>query len=74
MNSTVIQHRVTLVVEKDHTVTVPAVPFEVGQRVEVIVQEHPPVGALPRFPLRGATVVYDDPFESVAQDDWDALG
>lgn len=50
------------------------VPFPKGEDVEVIVlskQEHS--SGRERYPLRGSVVAYDDPFGSVAEDDWEVF-
>jgi hypothetical protein len=50
-------------------------PFRAGQRVQVLVrsQLQPPAGP-ERYPPRGKPVRYHDPCESVAEEDWEALG
>jgi hypothetical protein len=56
------------------TLTLDALPFPAGAQVEVIVlpvesrvsEENP-------YPLHGTPYLYQEPFEPVAQDDWDAV-
>ncbi len=61
-------------VEKGGKLTVEGLPFREGDEVEVTVR---PRKQAPKrdglFPLRGSVIHYTDPFESVAEDDWDAL-
>jgi hypothetical protein len=56
------------------TVHLPEVRELVGRDVEIVVREIP-VAAEPaeRYPLRGSVLRYDDPFEPVAVEDWEAL-
>ncbi len=67
-------YRVETTVSNDGTLTIKELPFKAGTRVEVVVhgreqqQEH-----RERYPLHGTPVYYVDPFEGVAQDDWDVL-
>jgi hypothetical protein len=49
-------------------------PFRGGARVEVIVLAHDEQGETSeRYPLRGTPYRYDDSFEPVSADDWEAL-
>ncbi len=67
-------YRVEVVVTDDGTLTLTGLPLRAGDRVEVIVRRHEANGAAAgRYPLRGKPYRYDDPFESAAEDDWDAL-
>ena len=59
-------------VSGDGTITVKT-PFSPGEQVEVVVctqevKRRMNVG----YPLRGKPIQYVDPFESVAEDDWEA--
>lgn len=68
------------VVDDDGTVRLRDVPFGAGETIEVIVlpQSRPvgspsPIGSGPTDrSLQGTVSHYDDPFEPVAVDDWDA--
>jgi hypothetical protein len=67
-------YRVETTVSSDGTVTVKGVPFHPGDQVEVVVRRRD--GGRhrkQRYPLRGKPIRYDEPFESVAEEDWDAL-
>jgi hypothetical protein len=67
-------HTETLV-STDGTLTLKEIPFHKGEKVEVIVlpkrkekiQESKP------YPLHGTPFRYDNPFEPVAEDDWEIL-
>ncbi len=67
-------YRVEAQVSKDGSVTVKDLPFQAGDRVEVIIRARTCAGEKEqRYPLRGKPVRYTDPFGSVAEDDWEAL-
>jgi hypothetical protein len=61
-------------VSNDGTLTLKELPFRAGDEVEVTVRsrgtEHPDEE---RYPLRRKPFRYVDPFESVAQADWNVL-
>jgi hypothetical protein len=64
--------RVETTVSGDGTVTVKNIPFPPGEHVEVVVcaretQER----SNGDYPLRGKPIQYVDPFESVAEEDWE---
>ena len=67
-------YRVETKVSRNRTLTIKGLPFQVGEKVEVIVRrrererEH-----RGRYPLRGKPIRYPDPFGSVAENDWEAL-
>jgi hypothetical protein len=67
-------YRVETKVSRSRTLTIKGLPFQVGEKVEVIVRrrerEREPRG---RYPLRGKPIRYLDPYESVAENDWEAL-
>ena len=67
-------YRVETTVSNDGTLTLEQLPFQVGDKVEVIVRscegrQEPSE----RYPLRGQPIRYTDPFKSVAEEEWDAL-
>ena len=67
-------YRVQAIISNDGTLTIKKLPFRAGDRVEVIVRSHERERELTeRYPLRGKPIRYVDPFDSVAEDDWDAL-
>jgi len=66
-------YRVETRVESDGSVTIKGLPFEAGDRVEVIIRsQEGGNGENSRYPLRGKPFRYTDPFGSVAEDDWEA--
>jgi hypothetical protein len=67
-------YRVETNVGSDGSLTLKGLPFHPGDRVEVIVRGHEAAGGNgDRYPLRGTPIRYDDPFGSVAEEDWEAL-
>ena len=67
-------YRVRVHVNQDGSLTLPDLPFQAGEEVEVIVlAEARTARDERRYPLRGTPLHYVDPFEPVAQDDWEAL-
>jgi len=68
-----LAHRVETIIQDDRTIRVVDVPFYAGEVVEVIILPHQPstTGAK-SYPLRGTPVDYRDPFQPVAESDWDA--
>jgi len=67
-------YRVETKVGSNRSVTVKGVPFEAGDRVEVIIRgQKAGNGESNRYPLRGKPVRYTNPFGGVAERDWEAL-
>ncbi|MCL5998892.1 MAG: hypothetical protein M1546_22965 [Chloroflexi bacterium] len=66
-------YRIETLVSQNHILTIRGVPFRAGEKVEVIILSHPrqPIRA-DRYPLRGKPVRYIAPFDSVAENDWNA--
>jgi len=67
-------YRIETVVAQDGTITIKGTPFRAGERVEVLIlsRSSKPKGKK-RHPLRGKPVRYLAPFESVAENEWEAL-
>lgn len=64
-------HRVEMIVAQDGILTLQDLPFNAGDRVEVIIL---PLTDTPANPLRGSVARYDDPFEpAVPIEDWEVL-
>lgn len=69
-----MEHRVETKILNNGEISIKGLPFLPGEEVEVIVKS-------PRrkkegddlYPLRGKPLRYDDPFGSVAEDEWDVL-
>jgi len=56
------------------TLHLPEIRELVGHDVEIVVSEiEPELAAKERYPLRGSVLRYDQPFEPVAEDDWEAI-
>lgn len=67
-------YRTDAVVEENRKVTIGDLPFQVGERVEVIVlQTAGRVNRTKPYPLRGEPLRYANPFDGVAEGDWEAL-
>ena len=67
-------YRVETTVSDEKTLTIKGLPFRAGDKVEVIVRgREREWERSTHYPLRGKPIRYVDPFESVAEDDWDAL-
>lgn len=67
-------YRVETIVSPNRMLTIRGVPFSPGEEVEVIILNHPrQVIKRQRYSLRGKPIQYTRPFDSVAEDDWQAL-
>lgn len=67
-------HRVETTIPSNRTLIIKGLPFKSGDKVEVIVRRQVPKQETgERYPLRGKPIQYTDPFESVAEDEWNAL-
>ena len=67
-------YRAETMVSNDGTLAIAGLPFQAGDRVEVIVRDRLREQAHgQRYPLRGKPIRYADAFESVAEKDWEAL-
>ena len=68
-------HRLETIVDQDGTLTLENLPFKAGDAVEVIVLERASnnghASSNP-YPLRGTPLIYDKPFDTVAEEDWSA--
>ena len=64
--------RVETTVSGDGTIIVKATHFPPGEHVEVVVRSRDSQQC-GDYPLRGKPLQYVDPFESVAEHDWEAL-
>ena len=74
MNAALQAHRIETTLTQDGTLTLDHLPFQAGETVEVIVLTHsasPP--AQDRYSLYGTVIEYHDPFEPVAEADWEVL-
>ncbi len=68
-----VYHTITMVTSNG-TLIIEHVPFKPGEQVEVVVSRssQAPDTQQP-YPLRGAPIRYINPFESVAEEDWEVL-
>lgn len=67
-------YRLETSVSNDGTLTIKGLPFQAGDRVEVIIRSHKHgEGKGMCYPLRGKPIKYSDPFDSVAEEDWETL-
>jgi hypothetical protein len=67
-------YRVEIIVSKDHKLVIGGLPLRKGEKVEVIIlsQSHK-APTYDRYSLRGQPYRYNLPFESIADDDWNAI-
>jgi hypothetical protein len=67
-------YRTEVTLAQDGTLTLEALPFHAGERVEVIVLATTrPRADGKRYPLAGTVLHYERPTDPVAEDDWEAL-
>lgn len=67
-------HRMETTIPSNGTLIIKGLPFQSGDKVEVIVRSQVPKQEIgERYPLRGKPIQYIDPFESVAEDEWNVL-
>ena len=65
-------YRVETTLGQNGTLTLTNLPFLQGETIEVIMLVQPfRASNHPAYPLRGTPVTYLDPFEPVAQTDWE---
>jgi len=66
--------RIETTVPQNGILTIRGVPFRAGEKIEVIVLSHRlERKGSKRYPLRGQPIRYIAPFDSVAENDWNAL-
>ncbi len=64
---------VETIISPNRVLTLRGVPFRAGEKVEVIVISHSQKRVkAKRYPLRGKRFRYINPFDSVAENEWDA--
>ena len=67
-------YRIKTTVSDDGIIVIKRLPFQSGEKVEIIIRTQKlQQKQNNRYPLRGKAIRYIDPFESVAQEDWDAI-
>ena len=69
-----MEQRIETVVKKKGEISIKGLPFRTGEVVEVIIRKQKRTkGTKNPYPLRGTPIRYDDPFESIAEQEWEAL-
>jgi hypothetical protein len=67
-------YRVETKVSSDGSLTLKGLPFQAGDEVEVIIRSRGHGERENRcYPLRGKPIRYTDPFDGVAEEDWEVL-
>jgi hypothetical protein len=66
-------YSVEKIVSKNGTVQLEALPFPPGERVEVIVLARKDPAQTALRTLKGSVLKFEQPFDPVAEEDWDAL-
>ncbi len=66
-------YRTETTLSQDGKLSVKGLPFRKGDKVEVIILTQEAQASSKRYPLRGKPFTYEKPFDSVAEDDWEAL-
>lgn len=67
-------YRVKTNIISDGLLTLKNLPFKAGDQVEVIIRsDEREEGKDNFYPLRGKPFRYTNPFDSVAEEDWDAM-
>jgi hypothetical protein len=66
--------RIETKIQKNGQLTLNNLPVQAGEEVEVIILVQPPKSITSdRSSLQGSVIEYIDPFEPVAEDDWEAI-
>ncbi len=67
-------YRIEVIVSDDGTVLINDLPFQAGDKVEVVIRSYEAKSNQDKvYPLRGTSIEYLNPFESVAEDEWGVL-
>ncbi|MBI5300513.1 MAG: hypothetical protein HY868_00135 [Chloroflexi bacterium] len=67
-------YRVETIVAPNRVLTIRGIPFRAGEKIEVIILSRSTKHTDgERYPLRGKPLRFHKPFDSVAEQDWDAL-
>lgn len=66
--------RIETTIEQDGELQLKNLPIQAGEDVEVIIVRHSEAASKSAlYTLRGLPLIYNDPFGSVAETEWDAL-
>ena len=69
-----LTYRTETIISQNRILTIHGVPFRPGEKVEVIILSQPRRrDGEKRYPLRGKSVRYVKPFDSVAEAEWQVL-
>ncbi len=69
-------YHVETTIVKEGILSIEGLPLHKGEKVEVIVKSHLPISdemKTPPYSLRGQPISYQEPFASVAENEWDVL-
>ncbi len=65
-------YRIEKIIPADKKVVLTELPFTAGEKVEILILRHTPVSET-TYALREQPIEYENPFESVAETDWETL-
>ena len=68
-----MQHQIETRVEPTGTITLRNLPFHEGEKVLVVITPQPQSDENAAYPLHGLPAHYENPFDTVSEDDWGAL-
>lgn len=69
-----MEHRIETSIEQGGTIILHDLPFHEGEKVVVVIIARPTVTDQKKlYPLRGLPVIYKNPFDSVAENEWSAM-
>jgi hypothetical protein len=67
-------HRLEIALTENGKITLENLPFLAGETVEIVISHQEKVPSSDNsFPLEGTVNYYDDPFEPVADHEWEVL-
>lgn len=67
-------HRLEIALTENGKITLENLPFKAGETVEIVISTSNKIPQLDQpFPLEGTVYYYDEPFEPVAEDEWEVL-
>jgi len=65
--------RTKTLIAKGGKLSIKGLPFRAGEAVEVTIRRGKKSARAAKYPLRGKSVIYRDPFQDAATNDWEAL-
>lgn len=67
-------HRLEIALTENGKITLDNLPFQAGETVEIVISLQQKISSPHNsFPLEGSVSYYHDPFEPVAEDEWEVL-